>query len=185
MRGGVQRGLRGGLGAVRGGGGGIACILVACMSMVGVGWLPGICITSVVCAVCCCPTACRCHLPALPLQVKALLAEIAAAEHEAQQLEAQHQHLKRQQAALQVCVWGARLRVGERGGGCGVTLVVCGSLCPGWSWVVAILTPTLVPPLLPAFLWPPPLPTAPHTPTTTTAAAGAHHAAGGAVPHQA
>lgn len=37
------------------------------------------------------------------LQVKALHAEIWAAEHEAQQLEAQHQHLKRQQAALQVC----------------------------------------------------------------------------------
>ena len=35
-------------------------------------------------------------------QVKALSSEIAAAEHEAQQLEAQHQHLKRQQAALQV-----------------------------------------------------------------------------------
>ena len=34
------------------------------------------------------------------LQVKALHGEIAAAEHEAQQLEAQHQHLKRQQAAL-------------------------------------------------------------------------------------
>jgi hypothetical protein len=35
-------------------------------------------------------------------QVKALHGEISAAEHEAQQLEAQHQHLKRQQAALQV-----------------------------------------------------------------------------------
>ncbi|KAL4427452.1 hypothetical protein ABPG77_000741 [Micractinium sp. CCAP 211/92] len=34
-------------------------------------------------------------------KVKALQAEIAAAQHEAQQLEAQHQHLKRQQAALQ------------------------------------------------------------------------------------
>jgi hypothetical protein len=46
----------------------------------------------------------RCFLPP---QVKALQAEIAAAEHEAQQLEAQHQHLKRQQAALQVggCSW--------------------------------------------------------------------------------
>lgn len=36
------------------------------------------------------------------MQVKARQAEIAAAQHEAQQLEAQHQHLKRQQAALQV-----------------------------------------------------------------------------------
>lgn len=35
-------------------------------------------------------------------RVKALHGDIAAAEHEAQQLEAQHQHLKRQQAALQV-----------------------------------------------------------------------------------
>ncbi|EFN59885.1 hypothetical protein CHLNCDRAFT_49321 [Chlorella variabilis] len=34
-------------------------------------------------------------------KVKALHGEISAAEHEAQQLEAQHQHLKRQQAALQ------------------------------------------------------------------------------------
>lgn len=41
---------------------------------------------------------------AAPLQVKGLSSEIAAAEHEAQQLEAQHQHLKRQQAALQVRV---------------------------------------------------------------------------------
>lgn len=54
------------------------------------------------------------------MQVKALQADIAAAQHEAQQLEAQHQHLKRQQAALQV-------------GGAGLDYRALGQKWGGWS----------------------------------------------------
>ena len=55
-------------------------------------------------------------------RVKALQADIAGAQHEAQQLEAQQAHLRRQQAALQARGAGGRLRVA---GCCGCRRLPC------------------------------------------------------------